>query len=254
MPQQEILEAQVLNLTSDLAGKAPIASPTFTGVATTPALAVSGLTGAVSASRYVGATASGAPTTGTFSTGDLVVALDGHIFICTAGGTPGTWASVGGGAGGFYTGINVLYETQTAGTAGGTFTSGAWRTRTLNDVDVFNSSLGISISSNQISVPIGTYDIYGSAPAAGVDKHQARLRDITHSSTAIVGTTEFSASTNTGVVQTRSIIQGTLNLAGAALVEVQHICQTTRATDGFGIAGGFSDGELYTTIEFRKRA
>jgi len=56
-----------------------------------------GLTGATSATRYVGGTATVAPATGTFSTGDWVVAQNGNIYICTAGGSPGTWATVGGG-------------------------------------------------------------------------------------------------------------------------------------------------------------
>lgn len=55
----------------------------------------SGLTGATAAVRFVGGTASGAPASGTFVTGDVVVAQNGHIFVCTAGGTPGTWADAG---------------------------------------------------------------------------------------------------------------------------------------------------------------
>lgn len=54
-------------------------------------------TGATQASRYVGATTSGAPGSGTFSTGDHVIDQTGKIWICTAGGTPGTWAQVGAG-------------------------------------------------------------------------------------------------------------------------------------------------------------
>ncbi len=53
------------------------------------------LTGATQASRYAGATASGAPASGTFVKGDWVVAQDGAIFVCTTGGTPGTWQQVG---------------------------------------------------------------------------------------------------------------------------------------------------------------
>jgi hypothetical protein len=54
-------------------------------------LAVSGSTGATTSTRYVGGTTSGAPTSGTFSTGDYVVTTIGNIYICTSGGTPGTW-------------------------------------------------------------------------------------------------------------------------------------------------------------------
>lgn len=56
-----------------------------------------GLDGAVSATRYVGATASVAPVSGTFAAGDFITTLDGKVFICTTAGTPGTWTQVGGG-------------------------------------------------------------------------------------------------------------------------------------------------------------
>jgi hypothetical protein len=68
--------------------------PGATGIGSLVAVAPTGLTGATSASRYVGATASGAPASGTFSTGDFCVDLTGKIWLCTAGGTPGTWVSL----------------------------------------------------------------------------------------------------------------------------------------------------------------
>lgn len=96
-----IPQSAVTNLTSDLALKAPIASPTFTGITTAPEFSPSGLTGATSATRYVGGTASGAPASGTFAIGDWVITRDAHIFVCTVAGTPGTWVDAGSwGAGG----------------------------------------------------------------------------------------------------------------------------------------------------------
>ena len=58
--------------------------------------APTGLTGATAASRYVGATASGAPGSGTFAVGDYVIDQTGKIFVCTGAGTPGTWTAVSG--------------------------------------------------------------------------------------------------------------------------------------------------------------
>ncbi len=53
------------------------------------------LTGATQASRYVGATSSGSPGSGTFAVGDFVIARDGHLFVCTVAGSPGTWTEAG---------------------------------------------------------------------------------------------------------------------------------------------------------------
>lgn len=53
-----------------------------------------GLTGATGATRYVGATASGAPAAGTFAIGDFVLSrADGAIYVCLVAGTPGTWTN-----------------------------------------------------------------------------------------------------------------------------------------------------------------
>ena len=66
-------------------------------VQVTSALGVSGLTGATQASRYVGATASGAPASGTFAIGDFIIDRTGKVYICTTAGSPGTWTSSGTG-------------------------------------------------------------------------------------------------------------------------------------------------------------
>ncbi len=74
----------------------PFTPPSLPGGAGMPL----GLAGATAATRYVGATASGAPTTGTFQAGDFVVAQDGSVWVCTAAGSPGTWTQIGAGGGG----------------------------------------------------------------------------------------------------------------------------------------------------------
>jgi len=63
-----------------------LTSPTFGG-----AVSTGGLTGATAASRYAGATTSGAPVSGTFALGDYVVDQTGTFWVCTVAGTPGTW-------------------------------------------------------------------------------------------------------------------------------------------------------------------
>lgn len=89
-------------LTSPVINTPTINSPTITGTVSVSTLTASGLitasdfkptglTGATAASRYVGATASGAPTSGTFAVGDYVIDESGLVWICTVLGTPGTW-------------------------------------------------------------------------------------------------------------------------------------------------------------------
>jgi hypothetical protein len=57
------------------------------------AVATGGLTGATSATRFVGGTANGAPTSGSFQVGDFIVDETASIWICVVAGTPGTWAT-----------------------------------------------------------------------------------------------------------------------------------------------------------------
>ena len=81
-------------LVTNAADKSSGSTQTFTGALASPDYAPSGLTGATGATRYVGGTASGAPGSGTFAKGDYVVTQDGHIFVCTVAGSPGTWVDI----------------------------------------------------------------------------------------------------------------------------------------------------------------
>ena len=83
--------AQVTNA----ADKSSVSQQNFTAELKTPDLAAAGITGATAASRYVGATASGSPASGTFSMGDYIIDQSGAVWICTIGGTPGTWKNAG---------------------------------------------------------------------------------------------------------------------------------------------------------------
>ena len=54
-------------------------------------ISVTGQIGAQAASRYAGATVSGAPTTGNFLLGDHVIDQTGNMWFCVAAGNPGSW-------------------------------------------------------------------------------------------------------------------------------------------------------------------
>ena len=84
----QIAQTVDANLLSQLA---PLSGATFTGEVVAPDFKVSGLTGATAATRYVGGTTNGAPTSGTFAVGDFIVDQTATIWVCTTAGTPGTW-------------------------------------------------------------------------------------------------------------------------------------------------------------------
>lgn len=137
-------------------------------------------------------------------------------------------------------------EEQTSGTDGGTFTSGAWRTRTLNTVKT-NTISGASLSSNQISLPAGTYDIAASAPAYQVASHKVKLYNVTDSADVLSGTSERTASS--GASQTRSSVFGRFTLAASKALEIRHICSVNGS---LGDAGNFGVVEVYTEVMIRR--
>ena len=145
----------------------------------------------------------------------------------------------------------ILKDIKAATTNGGTFTSGAWRTRDLNTTE--NSQPWASLSTNQFTLQAGTYEIEWSAPALAVDLHKSRLRNITDSTTDLVGSAETASVSGTADT-IRSVGKGLVTIASAKVFEIQHQCQTTGTTNGFGAASGFSESEIYTIVKIKKIA
>jgi len=145
--------------------------------------------------------------------------------------------------------IAVISDTKTDGTAGGTFTSGSWQTRDLNTENSDVDSI-VSISSNQFTLGAGTYHLHGHARGQEVGDHQTRIRNITDSTTDILGSNANAASGATR--GTDSFINGIITLTGTKTFELQHYGETTRATDGFGTAVSNSEQEVYSELTIRK--
>lgn len=136
----------------------------------------------------------------------------------------------------------IFRDLKTQNTDGGDFTSGAWRTRDLNNT--LGGATGVSLSSNQLSFTKPGLLVW-SCPAYAVDSHQSRLRNITDSTTAGLGSTEFC---NGGsAVATNST--GAAFVEASHTYEIQHRCSLTRNTDGFGTAANFGQ-EVYSVVHF----
>lgn len=140
-----------------------------------------------------------------------------------------------------------IVDKKTFGTAGGTFTSGAWRTRDLNTIEKDDTTL-VTVSSNQITLPAGTYEVDIMASAQACNSNRTRLYNITGSATLLDGSTEYASATYAG--KTNSYIKGKIILANTTVVEIQHYCTTTGT---YGTALNVSGiDEIYTTATFRK--
>ena len=147
-----------------------------------------------------------------------------------------------------------LKDAKSAGTNGGTFTTGSWQTRDLNvlNEDGGTSNDGCSwcvLSSNRFTVPAGTYDLYATLPARIVNSTKCRLYDITNSVDAIIGATMG----NGGSLETNSVIDGTITPTVPTTYEIQHYCTLTSATNGFGYPSNIdSKSEVYTQVRITK--
>jgi hypothetical protein len=158
----------------------------------------------------------------------------------------------------FNTGRNfvIANDTKASGTNGGTATSGAWRTRTLNTLAYDSGSIA-SLGSNQLTLDAGTYVGWINAPASSGSSvapglHQARLQNITAGTTIWYGSTQsILTSSGVGTYETNSsVIYCIFTLAVASALEVQHQVTTTVATTGFGAAASFGGTEQYTQAMF----
>lgn len=175
-----------------------------------------------------------------------------RAYVCldaTVGAAIWVEVTVAGGA----TDYVCVVDEKSDGTHGGSFSSGLWRTRTLN-VERADTGNIAALASNRVTLPAGTYRCYASAPAYKVNSHQIRLRNITGSATLLVGSVERTESTQfTG---NRSVLAGLFTLGVSSALEVQHRCSTTANTTGYGegTSGTFGEVGVFTIAEFWKRA
>jgi len=144
---------------------------------------------------------------------------------------------------------DYIWIREESGSAhGGTFSSGAWRTRVLN---IEKADIGghATLSSNQITLAAGTYRIAASAPAYKVNRHQTRLYNVTGGTTIIAGTSEYIDTSATYSDATRSFINGQFTLATSKVIELQHRCSTSVSNQGLGIGSTFGEVSVYSEVQ-----
>jgi len=180
-------------------------------------------------------------------TANMVLASDGSVTFASAVGLFSSYA--------------IICDQKDSTTDGGTFSTDAWRTRDLNH-EIADPDGIVSISNNQFTLQAGNYLIKWAAPGYACDRHVTRLYDITNSALKQYGKAEYNNEGNDDVV-TDSKGFARVTPTGATAYEIQHACQTTKSSSGFGVAtetnaagdhaSGTTEGySIYTVVEIYK--
>ena len=157
-----------------------------------------------------------------------------------------------GSATGFATTVKraVICEQQASGVSGGGATSGSWEIRVLN-TEIYDD-IGLSIATNVLTLPAGTYYIKWNAPARGVHSHISRLYDVTNTAVVEYGTTAYDAAApydNHG----SSVGHAKVTPSGATGYRIEHQVYQTVASYGYGYPASYSV-EKYTMVEIEQHS
>lgn len=124
-------------------------------------------------------------------------------------------------------------------------------TRALNTV-VKNTITGASLSSNQITLPAGTYKVRGSAPAFAAGAHQTYLYSVTDTATLIAGQSQNSQDSGTLYWDNRSGIEGEIVLGQTTMLELRHYMTAGPSTNGLGKPVSAGIVNVYAELVFEK--
>ncbi len=152
-----------------------------------------------------------------------------------------------------FTSYAIICDEKAYNVGRGSFTSGAWRTRDL-DTEIADPDSIVSISSNQFTLGAGSYLIEASAAAHDVNRHIARIYNATSSSVVAYGQPNFADTGGNGTGP--SIVVARVTITGNTAFEIQHRCQTTKGTHGFGLSNDMASGIVnkYTIVNIFKEA
>jgi len=159
-----------------------------------------------------------------------------------------------------FTSYAIIADVKASNADGGSFTSGAWRTRDLN-TEISDVDSIVSISSNQFTLAAGSYFIIFSAQAHNPNSHQTRLYNATTSANVQFGQAMYGGASTSVTTASRGVARVTIS--GSTVFEIQHRCASTKSTFGLGVGtsgnmdwGGSAatDGATYCTVEIYKEA
>jgi hypothetical protein len=151
------------------------------------------------------------------------------------------------GASGSLTQVLWVNDEKPSGTTGGDGAAGTYVVRTLNTVKK-NSITGATLSSNQITLPAGTYRLDVIAPAGVTSGHKVYFYNVTDGTTLAGGSSQQGGSGNTLSILGRS----EFTIAATKTFEVRHWIGTNILSTGLGYAASTGQAEVFTQVFIEK--
>ncbi len=152
----------------------------------------------------------------------------------------GTWAKTAN--------YIVLEDQKTSGTNGGGSTGGSWQTRVLN-TKVIDSASICTLSSNQFTLPAGTYQVSSASDFNAPGQVTTRIYNITDSTETLKGMSGSSGAASVGLP---AALQGIFTIAGTKTFEFQYWCTSSVPTSGLGSATSSGSTEVYSQVLIRQ--
>ena len=148
--------------------------------------------------------------------------------------------------------LDLLHVQDEKGTTthGGSASANTDNIRDLNTVKT-NEITGASLSSNQITLPAGTYFVEAWASGLAVDHHRAFLYNVTDSDIEVLGMQIFNSAFNT-LTSAFSPVYGRFTITGTKVFELRHRTQGAKADIGLGHYMNDTRSSIYSTVFIRK--
>lgn len=156
--------------------------------------------------------------------------------------------------------VVYLKDYKTSGTDGGISTAyvGTWLLRTLNTLENPFSVTWITLVADQFTLEPGTYAVQAQALALSSVNTQVqsriRIRNITDSTTELLGTSDIAGAAIGFISELRSMIDGifTVSSTTKTFELQQQVSSSPGQAFDLGIAAGFGEDELYTQMKITK--
>jgi hypothetical protein len=176
----------------------------------------------------------------------VAAATDNHVLTASSGAS--VWKQLDN--------TNLIYGqlvharfSKAAGTVGGAATAGAWTKYPFSSLET-NEVSGASMASSVISLPAGTYEVYGYCTFSATSITQIRLRNTTSSVTELVG--HSVRAENSDNQSTTAMILGRFDLAGTRDIELQYHTGTSTSSSDLGAPRNAGEIEVYGDLLIKR--